>query len=264
MAAASTLKKSEPVRSKGSEHHVTLENVGVRYTLLTEDQRTLKGRLSSLISGAPESANFWALRNINLKIKSGDIVGVVGRNGSGKSTLLRAISGIIEPTEGKLQAEGRLLPMLELGAAFNGELTGRENVYLNCALLNFTRDQTERMIPEIISFSELGMFFDVPVKTYSSGMAARLAFAMSTQVEPDIIILDEVLGVGDETFQKKSYFRLRKLMEAGTIVLLVSHSSAVIEQLCNRVVYLSRGKVEADGPARQVLNHYQREAAAGL
>ncbi|HYP15060.1 MAG TPA: ATP-binding cassette domain-containing protein, partial [Bryobacteraceae bacterium] len=185
-------------------------------------------------------------------------------NGCGKSTLLRVISGVIEPSEGAVSVSGRLLPILELGAAFNGELTGRENVYLNCSLLNFTPEQTKEMIPQILSFSELGMFFDVPVKTYSSGMAARLAFSISTQIQPEILVLDEVLGVGDEAFQKKSFFRMRKLIDNGTIVVLVSHSSALVEQLCNRVVYISKGQMLADGTPKQVLGQYGRDSASGI
>lgn len=250
--------------SVAASQRVQLERVGVRYNLLTDDQRTLKGRLTNFFSGTPESAQFWALRDVNLSIQPGEIVGLVGRNGSGKSTLLRVVSGVIEPTEGSTDVQGRLLPILELGAAFNAELTGRENVYLNCSLLGFSREQTAEMVPEILAFSELGMFFDVPIKTYSSGMGARLAFAISTQIQPEILVLDEVLGVGDEAFQKKSFYRIRKLIDQGVIVIMVSHSSALIEQLCNRVVYLSKGKIEADGKPRQVLQQYQRDATSGL
>jgi ABC-type polysaccharide/polyol phosphate transport system ATPase subunit len=244
-----------------STQYIDLKNVGVRYTLLTEDQKTLRGRVQNLLTGAPASAQFWALRNIDLQVKSGEIVGVIGRNGSGKTTLLRVVSGIIEPTEGTANVKGRMLPTLELGAGFHPELTGRENVYLNCSLLNFTREQTTELMPHIVAFCELGMFFDVPVKTYSSGMMARLAFSISTQIQPEIVILDEVLGVGDETFRKKSFLRIRKLMDNGAIVMVVSHSATMIEALCNRVVYLSQGSVVGDGAPRQVLAAYQRDSA---
>jgi ABC-type polysaccharide/polyol phosphate transport system ATPase subunit len=249
---------------KAVEQSVMLNDVGVRYTLLTEDQKTLKGRVLNLFGSVPASAHFWALRNINLKINPGEIVGIVGRNGSGKSTLLRVLSGVLDPTEGSVEVKGRLLPILELGAAFNPELTGRENVYLNCAILGIPRAQVDEMIPQILAFSEIGMFFDVPVKTYSSGMNARLAFSMSTQVQPEIVVLDEILGVGDEAFQRKSYFRMKKLIDNGTIVVLVSHNSTVIEQLCSRVVYMSKGEMIADGSPRQVLAHYQRDTASGI
>jgi ABC-type polysaccharide/polyol phosphate transport system ATPase subunit len=243
---------------------VVLTDVGVRYTLLTEDQKTFKGRVLNLFGNVPASAQFWALRKVSLRIKPGEIVGIVGRNGSGKSTLLRVLSGVLDPTEGTVDVKGRLLPLLELGAAFNPELTGRENVYLNCSLLGIPRAQVDEMIPQILAFSEIGMFFDVPVKTYSSGMGARLAFSMSTQVQPEIVVLDEILGVGDEAFQKKSFFRIRKLIDRGAIVVLVSHNASMIEQLCSRVVYMAKGALIADGNPRQVISHYQRDTASGI
>jgi ABC-type polysaccharide/polyol phosphate transport system ATPase subunit len=263
MVAASIRETRATVKEIAAQH-VELTDVSVRYTLLTEDQKTLKGRVLNLFNGAPASAHFWALRNIGLRIEPGEIVGVIGRNGSGKSTLLRVISGVIEPTLGKVDVRGRLLPLLELGAAFNPELTGRENVYLNCSILGIPRAQADEMIPQILAFSELGMFLDIPLKTYSSGMAARLAFSLSTQIQPEIMILDEILGVGDEAFQKKSFFRIRKLIESGAIVVLASHSSTMIEQLCNRVVYLNKGELVADGTPRHVLSQYHRDLSSGL
>jgi lipopolysaccharide transport system ATP-binding protein len=217
-----------------------------------------------MFRGVPESARFWALRNLSLEIKPGEIVGLVGRNGSGKSTLLRVMAGVLEPTEGSVDVKGRMMPILELGSAMNPELTGRENVYLSCSILKISRAQVDELIPQILSFSELGMFFDVPLKTYSSGMAARLAFSVSTQIQPEIVILDEILGVGDESFQKKSYFRIKKLIDNGAIVVLVSHSGVVVEQLCNRAIYLDKGEIISDGTPRHVLAHYQRDSAAGI
>ena len=263
MVAAST----KPVVSVAQEigtQHIRLKDVGVRYTILAEDQRTLKGRVLNLFRGVPDSARFWALRNLNVEINPGEIVGIVGRNGSGKSTLLRVMSGVLDPTEGSVDISGRMMPILELGAAMNPELTGRENVYLTCSILKIPRAQVDELIPHILSFSELGMFFDVPLKTYSSGMAARLAFSVSTQIQPEIVILDEILGVGDEAFQKKSYFRMRKLMDNGAIVILVSHSSTIIEQLCNRAIYLNKGELISDGQPRHVLAQYQRDSSAGI
>lgn len=262
--AATSIKQTRATAAQVRTQHIKLKDVSVRYTLLTEDRKTLKGRVLNLFNGAPPSAHFWALRNVGLQIQPGEIVGVVGRNGCGKSTLLRVISGVLDPTEGTVSVDGRLLPILELGAAFSPELTGRENVYLNCSILRIARAQVDEMIPQILAFSELGMFFDIPLKTYSSGMSARLAFSLSTQIQPEIVILDEILGVGDESFQKKSFFRIRKLIESGVIVVIVSHSSSMIEQLCNRVVYLSKGEVVADGTPRQVLSQYQRDLSSGL
>lgn len=258
-----TLSPSAAPPATGAQS-IDLRGAGVRYTLLTEDQKTLRGRLSNLFSGAPASAQFWPLRHIDFQARPGEVVGIVGRNGSGKSTLLRLIAGIVEPAEGTVRVTGRMLPTLELGAGFHPELTGRENVYLHGSLLGFKRRETDGMIPHILSFSELGMFFDIPVKTYSSGMVARLAFSVSTQIQPEIVILDEVLGVGDEMFQKKSLMRIRRLIENGVIVLLVAHNAAIVEGVCNRAVYLNKGRVAADGPPRQVLAQYQRDAAAGV
>jgi ABC-type polysaccharide/polyol phosphate transport system ATPase subunit len=263
MVAASTRQVVSTAEQTATQH-IRLKNVGIRYTILAEDQRTFKGRVLNMFRGVPESARFWALRNLSLDITPGEIVGIVGRNGSGKSTLLRVMAGVLDPTEGTVDVSGRMMPILELGSAMNPELTGRENVYLTCSILKISRAQVDDLIPQILSFSELGMFFDVPLKTYSSGMAARLAFSVSTQIQPEIVILDEILGVGDEAFQKKSYFRIKKLIENGAIVVLVSHSGAIIEQLCNRAIYIDKGEIVADGNPRQVLAHYQRDASGRI
>ena len=238
---------------------IVVESASVQYKLLTEDQRTLKGRLLSALGNRPESAKFWALRDVSVKIGAGEVVGIVGRNGSGKSTLLKVMSRVIEPTEGRVVLTGEVHPILELGAAISPELTGRENVYLHGALKRMDRVQVDAIMPQIIAFAELGPFFDLPVKSYSSGMAARLAFSMSTQISPEILILDEVLAVGDESFQRKCIARMRTLMDRGVIVVIVVHSSALIEQICNRVVYLSGGSVVADGKPREVIARYRAD-----
>lgn len=243
--------------------HIWLSEAGVRYLLLTEDQRTFKGRVLKLFGPPSPAAQFWALQNINLSVGAGQVVGIVGRNGSGKSTLLRVIGGVIRPTTGAITIKGRVSPLLELGGAINPELTGRENTYLYGALFKFSKEQMNEMIPQIMAFSELGVFFDVPVKTYSSGMVARLAFSIATQLQPEILLLDEILSVGDEQFQRKSFMRIKKLIDRGSIVVMVAHSSATIEQLCNRVVYLSKGEIIDDGKPRGVLAHYQRDLSTG-
>jgi ABC-type polysaccharide/polyol phosphate transport system ATPase subunit len=195
-----------------------------------------------------------------LNIAPGEVVGIVGSNGSGKSTLLRVMSGVIYPTVGTVAITGQVNPLLELGGAFNFELTGRENAYLYGSIFRFSRERMEEIIPQIIAFSELGAFFDIPVKSYSSGMVARLAFSVATQLQPEILLIDEVLSVGDEQFQKKSFLRIQKLIDRGSIVVMVSHDSAAIESLCNRAVYLSQGKVVGDGKPRAVLAQYRRES----
>jgi ABC-type polysaccharide/polyol phosphate transport system ATPase subunit len=244
-----------------SGRRIAFTGVGVEYLLLDQDQRTLKGRVLNLFGPADPAARFWALRNISASIGRGEIVGVIGKNGSGKSTLLRVMAGVIEPTEGTVSVAGRVTPLLELGAAINPELTGRENTHLYGAILKKTRPEVDELIPRILEFAELGPFFDVPVKCYSSGMLGRLAFAISTQIRPEILLIDEVLSVGDEQFQKKSFFRIQKLIEGGSIVVLVSHNSEVIRKFCNRAIYLSQGQIVEDGKTAIVLARYQHDSA---
>jgi ABC-type polysaccharide/polyol phosphate transport system ATPase subunit len=240
---------------------IVLDNVGIRYRLLTEDQRTIKGRVLGLLSQrANDSAGFWALRGVSLTIQRGDVVGVIGANGSGKSTLLRVLSSVISPTEGRCTVEGRLTPLLELGGCFNGELTGRENAYLLGAIYQKSRKEMSELLPRIVNFSELGPFFDVPIKAYSSGMVARLAFSVCAQLDPEILVLDEVMSVGDEHFQHKSLMRTRKLIDAGSIVVIVSHNLDLIGNFCNRAVWLSQGKLAADGKPGDVVARYRRES----
>jgi ABC-2 type transport system ATP-binding protein len=253
------LKQADPIEAQRRQS-IALSNVGVRYILLTEDQRTFKGRVLHLFGGP--TARFWALRNISLAIAPGEVVGIVGSNGSGKSTLLRVMAGVIYPTVGTVAITGRVGPLLELGGAFNFELTGRENAYLYGSIFRFSRERMDEILPQIIAFSELGAFFDIPVKSYSSGMVARLAFSVATQLQPEILLVDEVLSVGDEQFQKKSFLRIQKLIDRGSIVVMVSHNSALIEQLCNRVVYLSAGEIVGDGKPKQTLAQYHRDSTS--
>jgi len=240
---------------------VRLEGVGVRFRILTEQQMTLKGRILGAISGRRAPAlEFWALRGIDLEFRQGEVVGIVGANGSGKSTMLRAIANILYPTEGRVVAQGEIRPLLDLGSTLNGNLTGRQNAYLYAALNRISRAEMHEMIPRIVDFSELGAFFDVPVRMYSSGMTARLSFALATQTRPDILLIDEVLSVGDEHFQRKSYFRMMKLIEGGSLVFVVSHSLPFLEQVCTRSVLLSGGTVLEDGVPSCVLASYKRMA----
>ena len=242
----------------GNAREILLDNIGVKYRLLTEDQRTLKGRVLGVFSGGGMEAEFWALRNLSLQVRQGDVLGVVGANGSGKSTLVRVMSRIIEPVEGRVEIRGSISPMLELGGAFNYELTGRENSYLQGSLHGFKRDQMTELLPEIQAFADIGPFFDVPVKTYSTGMMSRLAFAVAVQTKPDILLVDEVFSVGDENFQRKSALRMRKLIDQGVIVVLVTHNTGLIRQLCNRAVWLDRGALMEDNKPNEVVDSYLR------
>jgi lipopolysaccharide transport system ATP-binding protein len=199
---------------------------------------------------------FWALKDVSFEVEKGETMGVIGRNGSGKSTLLQLICGTLTPTSGDVEVNGRVAALLELGAGFNPEFTGRENVHMNAAILGITKEQVNEKFQEIADFAEIGEFMDQPVKTYSSGMFVRLAFAVQVCVEPDILVVDEALAVGDIFFRQKCYARLEQLRKSGVAVLLVSHSMPDIEQYCERAIVLDRGTVRFVGPATQAAKHY--------
>lgn len=201
---------------------------------------------------------FWALRDIRFEIARGETVGIVGRNGSGKSTLLQLICGTLNPTSGDIQTLGRIAALLELGSGFNPEFSGRENVYMNAAVLGLSREETEARFAEIEAFAEIGDFIDQPVKTYSSGMTVRLAFAVAINVDAQILIVDEALAVGDELFQRKCYARIEALKQNGATILFVSHSGGTVIELCDRALLLDRGELLLDGPPKQVVGQYQK------
>ncbi|MCA1556623.1 MAG: ABC transporter ATP-binding protein, partial [Acidobacteria bacterium] len=200
---------------------------------------------------------FWALRDISFEIERGTTVGIVGPNGSGKSTLLQIITGTLEPTHGEVQVEGRVAALLELGAGFNLEFTGIENIYMNAALLNISRSETDARLRDIERFAEIGDFLHQPVKTYSSGMYVRLAFAIAVNTDPEILVVDEALSVGDTIFQHRCVRRIKEMQEAGTTILFVSHDSTLVRALCSRAILLNAGRMIADGTSLEVLNRYQ-------
>lgn len=241
-----------------SAEKIHLEGVSVRYRLLTDSDRTLKGRIMNGLAGRPGGGReFWALKGVNFAAGSGEVIGIVGANGSGKSTLLRVIAGIIDPAEGNVAVSGEVRPLLDIGSTLNPELSGRENAYLFAAINRIPRSRMEELIPRISEYAELGPFFEVPVKTYSSGMLGRLSFALATQTWPDVLLVDEVLSVGDEHFQRKSYFRMMKLIEKGGLVIVVSHNLAFIEQVCTRSIFLAGGKIVGDGRPAQIIAQYR-------
>lgn len=201
---------------------------------------------------------FWALRDISFEVGRGETVGIIGRNGSGKSTLLQIICGILTPTSGRIDVRGRVAALLELGAGFNSEFTGRENVYLNAAILGLSRAEIDSRLDDILAFADIGGFIDQPVKTYSSGMFVRLAFSVAINVEPQILVVDEALAVGDAVFQAKCMARMRQLMDAGVTVLFVSHDLAAVKALCNRAVLLENGRQRAFGSTETVADDYLR------
>ena len=216
-------------------------------------------RLMQMIFGGTKwHREFCALSNVNFSIRRGETVGIVGRNGSGKSTLLQILCGTLAPTSGDVHVRGRVAALLELGAGFNPEFTGLENVYLNGTVLGLTRTQIAERLDKILAFAEIGEFIDRPVKTYSSGMYVRLAFAVAIHVEPDLLVVDEALSVGDEAFQRKCFARIDKLRDAGCTVLFVSHSAGIVVELCDRAILLDRGEVLADGLPKAVISRYQR------
>ena len=235
-----------------------LSNVSVIFPRNAIRRRSLLHSVSLLLEEKPEPA-FKALDGVSLSIGDGEHVGVIGRNGAGKTTLLRVLTRVITPQEGGVYVNGRkhLVPLLELGIGFHPDLSGRENCFLSGMLMGYTEHQMRARIPAIIEFSELGEFFDEPVKTYSSGMYARLAFALATDVQPDVLLVDEVFGVGDEFFMRKCIVRMQRLMKEGTTTVFVSHNLDFLVAQCARLIWLDRGRIVMDGPALDVANAYR-------
>lgn len=226
-----------------------------QYRVLEDRTHSLKEAVSRFrISG--ERKDFWALQGVNLKIDRGETVGLIGQNGSGKSTLLRCIAGILPPTRGEVLVAGTVSSLIELGAGFHQELTGRENVRLTGALFGLTRKQIDEEFDSIVDFAEIESFIDQPVRAYSSGMYVRLAFSLAVHVAPDILLIDEVLAVGDESFQRKCVRRVSRLRDSGVTIVFVSHDLALVKQVCERTVLLSHGKVEMDSETAAVGKRY--------
>lgn len=239
------------------EYAVVFENVGVCYRAPSETIRSIKEYAIRWLQGRIKHRQFWALQNINLSIRRGETVGFIGHNGAGKSTLVKLIARVLRPTTGRVLVRGNVAPLLEFGAGFHPDLTGRENVYLNGAILGFKRREMDEKYQRIVDFAELHPFMDAPLRTYSSGMVARLGFAVATDVNPDILIVDEVLSVGDEAFQRKSAARMQHFRELGSTVLLVSHAMPLIEEMCHRAVWLDHGHLMAVGSPNEVIRAYR-------
>ncbi|MEF8770471.1 MAG: ABC transporter ATP-binding protein [Candidatus Accumulibacter phosphatis] len=237
-----------------SELIIQAQGIGKRYALFERPA----DRLKQLLFGRFRSYHqeFWALRGVDLAIRAGEVVGLVGRNGAGKSTLLQMICGTLEPTEGSLAVRGRVAALLELGAGFNPNFTGRENVYFNAAILGLNSDEVHKRMDDILSFADIGDFVDQPVRTYSSGMFVRLAFAVATSVDPDILVIDEALSVGDGAFARKSFDRIMGMKEAGKTILFCSHSIYSVEVLCHRALWIEHGRLRMQGPAAEVTSAY--------
>ncbi len=235
---------------------IRFEHVAVRYRVPNEHIGSFKEYAIRRLQGRIDHHEFWALHDVTLQIGQGEVFGIIGRNGAGKSTLLKVASRVLHPTRGRVWIRGKVAPLLELGAGFHPELSGRENVYLNGTLLSHSQREITARLPEILDFAGLGEFIEAPLRTYSSGMVARLGFAVAMAWKPDVLLLDEVLAVGDVTFQRKCLERIRSFCEQGTTVLLVTHDLTTAQTLCQQAVWIEHGKVQHVGPSADVVAAY--------
>ncbi len=239
-----------------SETVITFQNVTKKFAF--QSQKTFKEFLPALIRGEETSKGFTALDNISFEIKKGESVGIIGPNGSGKSTILKLIAGVMSPTTGKIQVKGQISPLIELGAGMHPELTGRENIYLNGAILGLKRKQIDANLQSIIDFSEIAEFIDQPVKHYSSGMYMRLAFAIAIHVNPEILIVDEILAVGDDAFQKKCFRKMEEFKRNKITIIFVSHSLEQVKMFCDKAIYINHSKLISQGEVDNVCQEYEQ------
>ncbi len=236
---------------------INVEHVGMKFNLSEEKVDDLKDYIIKFLKRELRYQEFWALKDVSFQLKKGERLGILGLNGAGKSTLLKIIAGVLKASEGKVNVKGKIVPLLELGAGFANQYTGAENIYLYGAVLGYSKEFIREKYNEIVEFSELGKFIDVPIKNYSSGMKARLGFSIATIVEPEILILDEVLSVCDAKFKKKSEKKIQSMFENGVTVLFVSHSLEQVKRLCNRAIILEHGTLVANGTVEEVSEIYQ-------
>lgn len=239
-----------------SETVIEVKDVTMRFRMNSDKIRSLKEFVTTALRGKLRYDEFTALDHVSFTVKKGETLGLIGRNGAGKSTMLKVISGILKPTEGSITTQGNIVPMLELGSGFDFDLTGRENIFLNGAILGYSEEFLKGKYEEIVAFSELGQFIEVPIRNYSSGMLARLAFSVAAMVQPEILIVDEILSVGDAAFQEKSHKRMLELMGGGTTVLFVSHSLEQVRDMCDHVIWLEQGHVRMQGETQEVCAAY--------
>jgi len=240
---------------------IRIENVTQKFRVIHERPDTLRELFSKFFRHTVQYHDFDAVKNVSFTINEGEMVGIIGRNGSGKSTLLKIIAGVYRPTAGRVEVKGAIAPLLELGAGMHSELTGRENILLNGLLMGYSKRQMQEREESIIDFAEIGDFIDAPLKQYSSGMYTRLAFAVATEVDPNILIMDEILAVGDTAFQAKCFQRIQGFREAGKTILLVTHSMSQVVEYCDRAILLNRGSVVFDGVPEQAVEIYTGKPA---
>lgn len=236
---------------------IEVNHVTMRFRMANDRINSIKEYLVQFLKKRLKYSEFEALKDVSFTVERGEIVGLIGHNGAGKSTMLKIISRIMKPTEGSVVVRGNVVPMLELGSGFDFDMTGRENIFLNGAILGYSEDFLKSKYQEIVDFSELGPFIDTPIRNYSSGMISRLAFSIASAVNPEILIVDEILGVGDADFQTKSQNRMMEMMGGGTTVLMVSHNIKQIREMCDRVVWIEHGQVIDQGPAEQICLKYE-------
>ena len=237
---------------------IRVENLSIKFRIYHDRSPSLKDYFANLFKRKSQTAysDFWAVKNVSLEIRAGDRVGIVGHNGAGKSTLLKALCRVYESSDGLIAVDGRIAPLLEIGAGFHPEFTGRENIYLNGAILGYTKQQIRSIEPEVIAFAELEEFIDTPVKYYSTGMYMRLAFSLATAIHPDILVLDEIFAGGDAAFMEKAKARMHDLIDKADIMIMVSHDHQLVKSLCNRVIWIDHGKLVADGPPEDIVGRY--------
>jgi ABC-type polysaccharide/polyol phosphate transport system ATPase subunit len=243
---------------------IHLEGVNIQYRMLQERTTSLKEFVLNWAKGNNRYTHFMALRNITLRVKPGESLGIIGANGAGKSTLLRVIARIMRPTIGEANIRGSITPILELGALFDPELTGRENIYLNGAMFGFSRQVMNEKLERLLDFAGIGDFIDSPLRTYSNGMIARLAFAIATDIKADIVIIDEVLAVGDIKFRQKCISRMETFNKKGTTLVIVSHNLSLIKKLCSRVIWMEHGQIKADGLPQEIITAYEQSTTQEL
>ncbi len=237
---------------------IEVNDVSMRFRMNTDRIMSLKEFVTASLSGKMKYSEFTALNHVSFTVRKGETVGLIGHNGAGKSTMLKVISGILQPSEGSVITRGNIVPMLELGSGFDMELSGRENIFLNGAILGYSEEFLREKYDEIVEFSELGDFIEMPIRNYSSGMMARLAFSVAAEVQPEILIVDEILSVGDANFQEKSRKRMMEMMSGGTTVLFVSHNMQQVREMCNRVVWLEHGTVQMLGDTQEICDEYAK------
>ncbi|WP_242840996.1 ABC transporter ATP-binding protein [Butyrivibrio sp. AE3004] len=245
------------VEQMNEDYSIIADHLSMHFNMATEKVDSLRDYLTKLTSRKLFYNDFVAVDDVSFSVKKGEVFGIVGTNGSGKSTMLKMIAGVLKPTKGKVITNGTIAPLIELGAGFDIQLTGKENIFLNGAIMGYSEEFMNEKYESIVEFSEIGDFLNMPLKNYSSGMVSRIAFAVATSVKPDILLADEILSVGDFMFQEKCENRIKELMSGGTTVLIVSHSFDTIRDLCDRVMWIEKGKLVMIGDTEDVVDHYK-------